>query len=290
MLYYNIIGFTTKLHQADQVHNTNAVNEGESSVRQITIDAMATYFGFRGKTAVISGAGSGIGEGIAILFGQLGANVVLCGRREDKIQSVTQRIVEEGGSAIAVRCDIGVLDDVRNLVMKTIEAFGDIDFLVNNAAAFGGTRTFDKMTYEEWDRVVHVNLTGTYYMTNECLPYMTRKKKGKIVMISSTSALGKDFADPHYAASKYGMLSLAYELASELMPYRINVNSLVVGSTQTEMLTYGGRTLEDELKGHRWHRIGTPYDQAAAAAFLCSEAADYITGHVICTSGGNPMY
>ena len=259
-------------------------------MRQITIDAMNKYFGFEGRTAIVTGSGSGIGEGIATLFGDLGANVVLCGRRLDKVQVVAKQITDKGGKAIAVKCDIGVLDDVKNLVAKAIEAFGDIDILVNNAAAFGGGTTFDKMTYEEWDRVVHVNLTGTYYVTNECLPYMTRKKKGKILMISSGSALGDDFSDPHYAASKGGMIGLAYDLASELMDYRINVNALAVGPTDTEALHFEGRSMEDELRNLKWYRIGLPYDQAAAAAFLCSEAADYITGHVVCPCGGSWTY
>ena len=255
-------------------------------MRQLSIDAMNRYFGFEGKTAIITGSGTGIGKGIADLFSDFGANVVLCGRRLEKVEEVASAIRERGGNAIAVRCDIGVLDEVKHMVAKAVEAFGDIDILVNNAAAFGGGTSLEDMTYEEWDRVIHVNMTGTFYVTNEVIPYMKKKKKGKILMISSGSALGYDWSDAHYAASKGGMIGLAYHLASELMPYRINVNALAVGSTDTEAMHFPGRSLEQELKDLKWYRVGLPYDQAAAAAFLCSEAADYITGHVVCPCGG----
>ena len=259
-------------------------------MRQVSIDAMNKYFGFEGKTAIVTGSGTGIGKGIADLFADLGANVVLCGRRLEKVEEVAEGIRSRGGKALAVKCDIGVLDEVKNLVAKAVEEFGDIDILVNNAAAFGYGRRIENMTYEEWDRVVHVNMTGTFYVTNEVLPYMMKKKKGKILMISSGSALGYDWTDAHYAASKAGMIGLAYDLASELMDYRINVNALAVGSTDTEAMHFPDRSLEEELKNLRWYRVGLPYDQAAAAAFLCSEAADYITGHVICPCGGAWTY
>ena len=165
-------------------------------------------------------------------------------------------------------------------------AFGTVDILVNNAAGFGGGKTFDKMTYEEWDRLIRINLTGAYMFTNEVLPYMVEKQHGKICMVSSGAALGYDFSDPHYAASKAGMIGLAKELSQELAKHRINVNVLGTGLTDTRMAHLPGRSWEDETKGLPWYRVGTPKDQASAIVFLVSEAAEYITGQVLCPNGG----
>ena len=129
---------------------------------------------------------------------------------------------------------------------------------MNNAAGFGGGKTFDKMTYEEWDRLIRINLTGTYMFTNEVLPFMIEKQHGKICMVSSGAALGYDFSDPHYAASKAGMIGLAKELAQELARHRINVNVLGTGLTDTRMAHLPGRSWEDETRGLPWYRVGTP--------------------------------
>ena len=122
--------------------------------------------------------------------------------------------------------------------------------------------------------------------TTEVLPYMIRKQHGKICMVSSGAAFGYDFSDPHYAAAKAGLLGLAKELSQELAPHRINVNALGTGLTDTRMAHLPGRSWEDETKGLPWYRVGTPEDQAAAIVFLVSEAAEYITGQVLCPNGG----
>ncbi len=178
------------------------------------------------------------------------------------------------------------LDEIRDTIQKTVQAFGNVDILVNNAAGFGGGKTFDQMTYEEWDRLIRINLTGAYMFTNEVLPYMVKKCHGKICMVSSGAAMGYDFSDPHYAASKAGMIGLAKELSQELAKYRININALGTGLTDTRMAHLPGRSWEDETKGLPWYRVGTPEDQAAAIVFLVSEAAEYITGQVLCPNGG----
>ena len=178
------------------------------------------------------------------------------------------------------------LEEIKETIKKTVETFGNVDILVNNAAGFGGGKTFDVMTYEEWDRLIRINLTGAYMFTNEVLPYMVKKQHGKICMVSSGAALGYDFSDPHYAASKAGMIGLAKELSQELAKHRINVNVLGTGLTDTRMAHLPGRSWEDETKGLPWYRVGTPKDQASAIVFLVSEAAEYITGQVLCPNGG----
>lgn len=249
-------------------------------------NAMYDYFRLEGQTAIVTGSGNGIGRATAIMLADLGTNVMVCDIEGDSACRVAQEIAARGGSAIASRCDVTNLDDIRETIAKTVEAFGNVDILVNNAASCGGGVTFDKMTYPEWDRLIRTNLTSAYMFTNEVLPYMIRKQHGKICMVSSGAAFGYDFSDPHYAAAKAGLLGLAKELSQELAPHRINVNALGTGLTDTRMAHLPGRSWEDETKGLPWYRVGTPEDQAAAIVFLVSEAAEYITGQVLCPNGG----
>lgn len=248
--------------------------------------AMFDYFRLEGQAAIVTGSGNGIGRATAIMLADLGARVMVCDIEGDSAKKVAEEIGGRGGTALYNRCDVTNLEEIRDTIGKTAEAFGGVDILVNNAAGFGGGKTFDMMTYEEWDRLIRINLTGAYMFTNEVLPYMVKKQHGKICMVSSGAALGYDFSDPHYAASKAGMIGLAKELSQELAKHRINVNALGTGLTDTRMAHLPGRSWEDETKGLPWHRVGTPEDQAAAIVFLVSEAAEYITGQVLCPNGG----
>lgn len=248
--------------------------------------SMFDYFRLEGQTAIVTGSGNGIGRATAIMLADLGTNVMVCDIDEDSAVKVTEEITQRGGAAIANKCDVTSLEEIRDTIAKTVKAFGNVDILVNNAAGFGGGKTFDKMTYDEWNRLIRINLTGSYMFTNEVLPYMVKKQHGKICMVSSGAALGYDFSDPHYAASKAGMIGLAKELSQELAKYRININVLGTGLTDTRMAHLPGRSWEDETKGLLWYRVGTPQDQASAIVFLVSEAAEYITGQVLCPNGG----
>ena len=248
--------------------------------------AVFDYFRLEGQTAVVTGSGNGIGRATAIMLADLGANVTVCDIEEDSAFAVAEEITGRGGRCIAGRCDVTDLGEIRDTIDRTVREFGTIDILVNNAAGFGGGKTFDKMDYEEWDRLIRINLTGAYMFTNEVLPIMVEKQHGKICMVSSGAALGYDFSDPHYAASKAGLIGLAKELSQELAKHRINVNVLGTGLTDTRMAHLPGRSWEDETKGLPWYRVGTPEDQAAAIVFLVSEAAEYITGQVLCPNGG----
>ena len=248
--------------------------------------AQFDYFRLSGQTAIVTGSGNGIGRATAIMLADLGANVMVCDLEEDSARRVTEEILARGGNAVYSHYDVTKLEDIRATIAKTVEAFGDVDILVNNAASCGGGVRFDRMTYPEWNRLINTNLTSAYMFTNEVLPYMTRKKHGKICMVSSGAAFGYDFSDPHYAAAKAGLLGLAKELSQELAPYRINVNALGTGLTDTRMAHLPDRSWEDETKGIPWYRVGTPEDQAAAIVYLVSEAAEYVTGQVLCPNGG----
>ena len=168
--------------------------------------AMFDYFRLEGQAAIVTGSGNGIGRATAIMLADLGARVMVCDIEGDSAKKVAEEIGGRGGTALYNRCDVTNLEEIRDTIGKTAEAFGGVDILVNNAAGFGGGKTFDRMTYEEWDRLIRINLTGAYMFTNEVLPYMVKKQHGKICMVSSGAALGYDFSDPHYAASKAGMI------------------------------------------------------------------------------------
>ena len=136
--------------------------------------AMFEYFRLEGQTAIVTCSGNGIGRATAIMLADLGTNVMVCDIEEDSAQKVAKEIKERGGHAISNRCDVTKLDEIRDTIQKTVQAFGNVDILVNNAAGFGGGTTFDQMTYEEWDRLIRINLTGEYMFTNAVLPYLVQ--------------------------------------------------------------------------------------------------------------------
>lgn len=255
-------------------------------MNELVKEAMFDYFKLSNQVAIVTGGGNGIGKATAKMLARLGAKVMVCDIEEDSAKDTADEICALKGTAIYSKCDISNLSEIQETIKKTIKEFETIDILVNNAGTFGGGIRFNEMTYDEWDRLISVNLTGTYKFTNEVLKHMVPKKHGKICMVSSGSAFGYDFSDPHYAASKAGIIGLAKELSREVAPYRINVNALGTGLTDTRMAHLPGRSWEDETNGIPWYRVGTPDDQAAAITFLVSEAAEYITGQVLCPNGG----
>ena len=131
-------------------------------MRESVQRAMFDYFGFEGQTAIVTGSGNGIGRATAIMLADLGANVMVCDIEGDSAKKVAEEITERGGAAVYNRCDVTKLEEIKETIKKTVDTFGNVDILVNNAAGFGGGKTFDVMTYEEWDRLIRINLTGAY--------------------------------------------------------------------------------------------------------------------------------
>ena len=241
------------------------------------------------KVAIITGASSGIGYGIALKFGQEGARVCLAGNTHvDKTRTLAEEIRKVGGKAVTVKADLLSMNDIDRIVDVTMNEFGRIDILINNAGIFF-IRTLEEITEEEWDKTFDVNVKGPYFLTKKVVPQFLKQAKGKIVFVGSIfGPIGAPSASS-YAASKMALHGLVYNLAIELAPRKINVNGVAPGNVDTPMNyelydKFGGR--EAFRQQYPIGRIGTPEDIAAAVAFLASDEADWITGVVMPVDGG----
>jgi NAD(P)-dependent dehydrogenase (short-subunit alcohol dehydrogenase family) len=241
-----------------------------------------------GKTAMISGAASarGIGRATAALFAEHGARVAIL----DLDEAGAQRAAKELGEGhVGIGCDVTDLESCRHAARQAIEAFGQIDILINNAGISQPVKTME-ITPQDWQRIVDVNMTGVLYLSQAVIPHMRERKQGSIACMSSVSAQrgGGIFGGPHYSAAKAGVLGLAKAMARELGPDGIRVNSVTPGLIQTD-ITGGKLTPEmraDILKGIPLNRLGDAIDVARIYLFLASDLSSYVTGAVIDVNGG----
>lgn len=246
---------------------------------------------FDGKVAIVTGAARGIGAAIARKFANEGAKVGVFDLNIDGAQSLVEEIKANGGDGIAVACDVSKADAVEQAFKQVVDKFGRLDFLVNNAGVIRDNLIY-KMTEDDWDTVIDIHLKGTFLCSKEAQKYMVPQKFGKIVNISSTSALGNR-GQVNYSAAKAGIQGFTRTLAIELGPYGINTNAIAPGFIQTDMTKATaeriGITLEQMIenaaKNNPLRRVGQPEDIANVAAFLCSEEASYVNGQIIYVSG-----
>src|SRR2546428_6399499 len=241
-----------------------------------------------GRVAIVTGASRGIGRAVAERFGAQGAKVAVNWVRGDReARDVVEAIKNHGGDALSVQGDVSRSADVRKLVRATVDAFGRVDILVNNAGVMVSRSVMDT-TEEDWDRTIDVNLKGAYLCSKEVVPIMLEQKTGKIINMSSNSGLYHPSAMrfTEYVVSKAGMNGLTKALALALGPH-ITVNAICPGWIKTDMIADTDPVLEqrilDETALHRW---GTTDDVAAAAVFLASHEADFITGELLIGAGG----
>ncbi len=252
--------------------------------------------GLEGKTAIITGAGQGIGEAISLCFGRNKANVIVVDINLDSAQKVAERIIYESNvSAIPIKVDVADHSEVENMVNQMLDKFGKIDILVNNAGISprnpkGGRTPVYEITIDEWYRVLNVNLMGAFYFSKAVIPSMIKNRKGWIINISSSvgkTGSGEGSSGAHYAASKAGLISLTQSMARELAEYGILVNAICPGLVDTPMRATSSpeinrKLLEKILLG----RFARPEEIANVALFLVSESASYITGEIIDVNGG----
>jgi len=246
---------------------------------------------FKEQIAIVTGAGSGIGEQIALAFASEGAGVVVFDIDAPGAQKVCDDILKKGGKAISFAGDISQEDDVQNMLDQTMKAFGNVHILVNNAG-IGGRDLIEEITPEAWRRTIEVNLTGPFLCCRAVLGTMKKQHFGKIVNMASTAGARIGFlGGAHYAASKAGLLNLTRQMAYEWAPFGINVNAVIPGATETRMWHEGFKKdafgAEIRQRFIPLGRIAQPNEIADAVLFLCSDKASMITGTALPVDGGS---
>jgi len=245
-----------------------------------------------GKVALITGGNSGIGRATAALLAREGATVVLTGRNPERGQEVARSIEQDGGKAVFIRSDVRIAADCKGAVEETLERFGRIDVLFNNAGVYYA-RTVPDCTEEEWDETIDSSLKGAFLMSKYALPSMIQRGSGSIIHTSSGwGILGGEKAAA-YCAAKGGLVIMAKAMAMDHGRHGIRVNCVCPGDVDTPMLTedaeFQGMAWDDYLAGaadRPLGRIGTPEEIAQAVLFLASDDSSFITGEALVVDGG----
>lgn len=244
-----------------------------------------------GKVATITGAGSGIGRATAVLFANEGAKVVVADWVAETGEETVRKIVEAGGEAIFVKTDVSRAESVKNMVQKTIDAYGKLDIIFNNAGVGGQVGPTEECTEENWDKVINVNLKGVWLGMKYAIPEMLKTGGGVII---NTSSINADRGMPNlaaYTASKGGVLSLSRVTAVECAPKNIRVNCINPGPTASAMLL---AQTEENLKHYidfmPLHRMAAPEELARVALFLASDESSFVVGHALVADGGMDAY
>jgi 3-oxoacyl-[acyl-carrier protein] reductase len=252
------------------------------------------------KVAIITGAVRGIGFGIARKFAENGCHSVLNVLPDQSEEGVKKAkdIEDLGVTCMCVGADISDSTQVADLVKKTTEAFGKVDILVNNAAVAPHPKSVIDIPEEEWDLVLAVNLKGAFLLTKEVGPFMKQAGYGRIINISATSSLAPTISDAHYNSSKAGLNMLTKDVAVELAPFNVTVNSICPGIIRTELTesVVPPGVDKTEFFAHitkvniPMERPGYPEDVANAALFFASDLASYVTGETLLVAGGAPLF
>ncbi|MEI6205816.1 MAG: 3-oxoacyl-ACP reductase family protein [Desulfuromonadales bacterium] len=238
-----------------------------------------------GKIAVVTGGSRGIGAAIAKELGREGAVVVInYNHSHEHAQTVVDEITAAGSSAIALQADISEAEPTKEFMEKVLEKFGRIDILVNNA---GITRdkSFNKMSYEEWNTVIDTNLTSAFNTCKVALPAMLEQKYGRIINMSSVLGQAGGFGQSHYAAAEAGLIGFTKSLALETARAGVTVNAICPGFIETDMVMAMPDTVLEAIIGQiPMKRLGKPEDVARGVIFICE--SDYMTGQSINLNGG----
>ncbi|MBP8952177.1 MAG: 3-oxoacyl-[acyl-carrier-protein] reductase [Armatimonadetes bacterium] len=245
-----------------------------------------------GKSALITGASRGIGRAIALAFARAGCDVAInyvnVPDRDNAAEAgqVADEIRALGSEAFCVEADVTDLDAVEEMAAAVIDRFGKLDILVNNAGITADS-TLKKLSKDAWDRVLAVNLTGAFHCTRAVIEHMRERQSGRVISLASVVALSGNIGQANYAASKAGLIGFTKSLAREVARRNITVNAIAPGFINTEMVqAMPAPALEQTLASIPMGRLGEAEEIADAAVFLASDAAKYITGHVLSVNGG----
>ena len=241
----------------------------------------------KGQTAIVTGASRGIGKAIAVMFASEGANVVVTARTEYAIDDLAGRIVQSGGSALAVTADLSIDSDIQRIADETLVKYGRIDILVNNAGIIHPRINLVDFDFELWRKVVAVNLEAVALLTALCLPSMMERNYGKVINISSIGGRKGSKGRSAYRATKAALISLTESVAAETKPYGIDVNCICPGGVDTEGYREAFRMrgkIDDPS-------LMAPEEIAKLAVYLASDDSSSVTGAAIDAFGGsNPLF
>lgn len=244
----------------------------------------------KGKTAVITGSGRGLGKSIALKLASMGANIVLNDIvASDAIDETAEEFKAAGYNVVVTKGDVRIADDVKAMVKAAVDTFGSLDILVNNAGI-----TKDKpmamMSEEDWDLVLGINLKGAFLCTKACAKQMVKQRSGKIVNIASVAGVYGNSGQANYSSSKAGLIGLTKTTAKEFASRNITCNAVAPGIIKSKMTDVLPEEIKaNYLKNIALGRFGTPEDVANVVAFLSSDDSNYVTGQVIDIDGGLVM-
>ena len=243
-------------------------------------------FDLNGKIAIVTGASQGIGETIAVEMAKSGAIVFCLARNKNALDSTINKIISNGDKASAYSCDISDNEQFNNIVTDIFKEYGSIDILVNNAGITNDTLLM-RMSDDQWDSVLNINLKGSFTCTRSVIKYMMKKKSGRIINITSIVGLTGNAGQANYAASKAGLIGMTKSIAKEVASRGITANCVAPGWIETAMT----EQLSDDVKNKFLSqiptgKIGYPKDIANTVIFLASKEAEYITGQTITVDGG----
>ena len=239
-----------------------------------------------GHTAVVTGAGRGIGKAIAEAFAKEGAAVLCVSRNPENCQSVAEGIRSSGGKANAFPMDVSDKANIAEVCQTLLERYPKVDILVNNAGIIRD-KLFIKMSDDDWEQVLFTDLFSAFYICKQFVPSMARNRWGRIINMASVTGVMGNAGQTNYAAAKGGLIGFTKSLAKELAGRAVTVNAIAPGFVDTQMAkSLGEETLEQVKKVIPAKRLGTVGDIANAAVFLASDEASYITGQVLHLNGG----
>lgn len=242
--------------------------------------------GLQGRIALVTGASQGIGRACALELAKAGATVALAARNEAKLAEVAAEIVAAGGQAAAFSLDVASEDSIKTGAKAILERYGKVEILVNNAGIVRDGLMM-RMKRPDWDDVLNTNLTGVFVLTQALLPAMLRNRWGRIVNITSIVGRTGQSGQVNYASSKAGLIGFTRALAREVASRSVTVNAVAPGYIETAMTSFlDEKGREAMLSQIPLGRAGTDVDVAQSVAFLASDAAAYITGHVLDVNGG----
>lgn len=247
-------------------------------------------FSLKGRTAIVTGGGRGLGQQIAEAYADAGANVVVCSRNLETCQEISASLKEKGVRSLALKCDVSNPNEIQYVVDETMKEFGQIDILVNNSGVSWGASALE-MPEDKWDKVMDINLKAVFLFSQAVGKIMVEQRSGKIINIASIAGMGGQ--DPKvmdaigYTSSKGAVIAFTKDLATKLAPYNVNVNAIAPGFFPTKMakmvLDYSGEKILERTPAGRF---GSDNDLKGPALFLASDASSYVFGHVLVVDGG----